>query len=564
MKQIWRFKNSLRVKICIVIIVILAPLNIMLIIMGQHSMRNVLEELLSSYSHELEVYVTRLDAELENVQHQVERLIRKPWANITPGSQGGEMARYNAWKELDEIRNSQDLIDVAYLKIDEDGQIICTRNTEKVSLSDEMKIKSFLLSSEMEIYHPEILKLVNINGENYLMTSVACYGYSFGFLTKIKTLLNNMYVVKNFESEKFYWADDKEQIFSENSNIEIDLKKQLQILEISGRKDEYYVLYKTADQMPFGLVRMISAHEVKMSVPQADRYLGIFSVLSFILVPAMFLAMRHYVLRPMDHLNLGMKEVEKENLGYRLEKEKSSDEFRHMNDVFNHMVERIHTLKIEAYEKDIEKLKIETINLRLQINPHLLINSLNMIYSLAQLKNFQLVSQFTLNLVKYFRYSLKQNDTLVTLASEMDFVKNYLDIQRIRFPDAFTNVYSIEEGLEQVLIPPLMIQNFVENSIKYALKMEDSIEIIIIAVSSGNNVFISIVDTGNGMEKNILEKIRKGEILEDENGLHIGISNLRKRLKLFYGTQADFSMTSAPGEGTQIWIKLPKQYNTAR
>lgn len=108
-------------------------------------------------------------------------------------------------------------------------------------------------------------------------------------------------------------------------------------------------------------------------------------------------------------------------------------------------------------------------NLRLQVNPHMLLNSFNMIYSLAQSRNFQCIQEYSLLLVEYFRYALKETDHFVTLDREMDFVENYISIQKIRFPGAFTSVHNIQEECMQALVPPLLIENFVENAMKYAL-----------------------------------------------------------------------------------------------
>jgi len=180
-----------------------------------------------------------------------------------------------------------------------------------------------------------------------------------------------------------------------------------------------------------------------------------------------------------------------------------------------------------------------------------------MIYNLAQSKNFKSIQDYARHLSDYFRYALRQDERLVTLEAEMNFVLSFLEVQKIRFPGAFTSVYSIDDGLEDELVPPLLIENFVENSIKYGLRLGSVIEIIIVIRKQDDRLLISICDTGNGMPADILDKLREGEIVEDKAGQHIGIWNIRRRLKLFYGGAAVLSITSAAGEGTQVWIELP-------
>ena len=125
-----------------------------------------------------------------------------------------------------------------------------------------------------------------------------------------------------------------------------------------------------------------------------------------------------------------------------------SSEFQYIYDTFNQMAREIGLSR----EKDIKMYQAQLDNLRLQVNPHMLLNSFNMIYSLAQMRNFECIQEFSMYLVEYFRYVLKETDALVPLEKEMHFVESYTGIQKIRFPGAFTSVYKMEEGLEHAKI----------------------------------------------------------------------------------------------------------------
>ncbi len=154
-----------------------------------------------------------------------------------------------------------------------------------------------------------------------------------------------------------------------------------------------------------------------------------------------------------------------------------------------------------------------------------------MIYSLAQSKNYPVILEYVRRLADYFRYALRQNGDLVPLAAEMSFVQNYLEVQKIRFPDAFTVSYAIDEGLEDALTPPLLIQNFVENSIKHGLKLGDVTEVAIEVRRQGDAMVITVSDTGSGIAPEILEKLTNGEIIENKTGRRIGVWNCRRRLR---------------------------------
>lgn len=549
--------GSLRVKLILIICAVLVPVNILLITFAQYMINNVSQTLISSYEHELELYMVQMDDDFENIEQELQKLMTQNWPDLNPASNNYEFARNTVWQILRNARQNHERVDAAYLKTNWDNWTGITRNIETTTFSEEYILREYFQTADLKAYHPYVFEIVDIGNLKYVVVNINYYNYSFGFLMKVSGLFDDLYNIRSSDHEQIYLADSKGNIVSEDTDFKVDLQSGRQMLKINGESREYQVIRFASGIMEYETVRLIPMNILGSAVPQMDRVLQFFSIASLALIPIILLAIRKMVLQPMNVLNQGMREIEKENIDFRLPEEEFSTEFQYMNETFNRMVDQIHTLKIEAYEQDIEKLKMEATNLRLQINPHLLLNSLNMIYSLAQSKNYQVITQYTENLMEYFRYSLRQNDELVKLSAEMSFVKHYLDIQKIRFPDAFTSTYEIEDGLDEALVPPLIIENFVENSMKYALKMGDTIEIIIVVASRDNFITISIIDTGNGIQPEILEKLKHGEPVVNRTGNHIGILNCRRRLRLFYGDESEMSISSKEGVGTQIWMRFP-------
>lgn len=549
--------NSLETKLICIICLVLIPINLLLLYTSNRMILNVQRELVQSYEDELAIYMTRIDDDLMNVDKQVKMLMGENWSALSENSKEQELTRYQFWKKLQDAREDLELTDAAYLKTNWDDWAVVTYDVNVMDYTAAEQLKAFLTEHDMEAYHPYQFEVVDDGTDRYLVDNINYFDYSFGFLIKPDTILDGIRSMNGFSGEHFYLTDKDGRVVSEDTRLSFQLGKTQQNVIIDGTEEKYMVISCPSSVADYYLVRVIPYEQIRAAIPQLERVIQIFGFLCLLLIPVMIIAIRALVLKPLNELKKGMHEVENENLDYRLAEEESSSEFKHINHVFNSMVSQINDLKIEAYETDIEKLKMETTNLRLQINPHMLLNSLNMIYSLAQSKNYDVITQYTMSLVQYFRYSLRSNDELVPLGSEMQFVKNYLDIQKIRFPGTFTHVYEMDEDLDDVLIPPLLIQNFVENSIKYALKMGEVIEIIVIAKNDGEKMSISILDTGNGIRPEVLEKLRRGEKVEDNIGTHIGIWNCRRRLKIFYGEDAEMTISSAVGEGTQVWMKLP-------
>ena len=263
------------------------------------------------------------------------------------------------------------------------------------------------------------------------------------------------------------------------------------------------------------------------------------------------------VLDPARKLRDAMHEIQLEHLDFRLHDTfyRNSEDMQYLFDTFDEMADEIEASR----EKDKKMYQAEMDNLRLQVNPHMLLNSLNTIYSLAQMKKFEAIQEYALHLVDYFRYALRRNDNLVTVEQELDFIKTYIEIQKIRYPGLLSFVYAIGKECGEASVPPLLIQNFVENSVKYAVKPGRVTEILLNVNRRDDRLEISVTDTGTGMKPEILEALRTGEPFVDAMGQkHIGIWNCRRRIEVFYNEAPNISIVSGQG-GTQIFLDVPYQ-----
>lgn len=263
------------------------------------------------------------------------------------------------------------------------------------------------------------------------------------------------------------------------------------------------------------------------------------------------------VLDPGKKLRKAMREIQMDHLDFRLRDNfyRNSENMQYLFDTFDEMADKIEASR----EKDKKMYQAEIDNLRLQVNPHMLMNSLNTIYSLAQMKKFEAIQEYALHLVDYFRYALRRNDNLVTVGQELEFIKTYMEIQKIRYPGLLSFVYAISPECQMAMVPPLLIQNFVENSVKYAVKPGRVTEILLDVNHQENRLQISVTDTGTGMKPEILEALRSGEPFVDVMGQkHIGIWNCRRRIEVFYNETPNISIISGQG-GTQVFLDIPYQ-----
>ncbi len=299
------------------------------------------------------------------------------------------------------------------------------------------------------------------------------------------------------------------------------------------------------------LVTLLDEAEILDSLPFMQKYTYLVTILLICLIILMFLLIRRIVTTPLRQLTRAMSRIQNGDLDHRLQLKAASNEIQIVNNAFNRMIDQIQNLKINVYEESLKAQRSQLRNLQLQIRPHFLINSLNMIYNAVE-NNFKpLATKLILHSVDYFRYMVKVDEDFVPLNEELDHVRTYLEIQSIRYPDMFTYSIDADQRVEDVLVPPLIIQTFVENSIKYAMMITSTVHISITVTSYEIDfvpyVSLTISDTGSGYPDAILDILQRNGRIVDAGGGHIGIRNAIRRMELLFHGEAKWKFYNDNG-----------------
>lgn len=266
-----------------------------------------------------------------------------------------------------------------------------------------------------------------------------------------------------------------------------------------------------------------------------------------------------WVLHPVHMLTHALEQLRGGDLKVRIPDDAMLDEFREMMTAFNDMVEEIDDLKIENYEKQLSRQKLEALYLKQQITPHFMINCLNTIYQLTENNHADLARQMLQNLSVHLRYTLSSGQT-VSLLEELKLVKNYVELSSIRYPGALRLLPSCEESLQNATVVPLMLLNFVENTVKYEVVMGKVLDIHIDVTAREKNqctrLHICIWDTGRGFSENMLAVLQNLDTYVNSEQEHIGITNVVLRLRQIF-PDAAFTFCNRSGAGAQITIDFP-------
>ena len=190
--------------------------------------------------------------------------------------------------------------------------------------------------------------------------------------------------------------------------------------------------------------------------------------------------------------------------------------------------------------------------LRYQLNPHFLFNTLNSISTLVLLKQTERANAMLSRLSSFLRYTLANEATAnVTLAQEVETLKLYLEIEKMRFEDRLRPRFDIDPRCAKARLPSLLLQPLVENAIKYAVTpKEEGAEIAVSARLAGDRVQIAVSDTGPGVH---------GTKLRPSLSTGVGLANIRDRLAQAFGPDHRFETRSNRGGGFGVEIEIPFQ-----
>ncbi|MFN3459058.1 MAG: sensor histidine kinase [Novosphingobium sp.] len=218
-------------------------------------------------------------------------------------------------------------------------------------------------------------------------------------------------------------------------------------------------------------------------------------------------------------------------------------------------------LQVEEQNDQLMRLEAQATSaqlamLRYQLNPHFLFNTLNSISTLVLLKQTEPANAMLSRLSSFLRYTLVNEPTArVTVAQEIETLKLYLDIERMRFEERLRTEFRIDDAVRNGLMPSLLLQPLVENAIKYAVSpMEYGAEITVEAQLVGPMLRVTVSDTGPGLPAGTDPSSVFG-VSSDSTG--IGLANIRDRLVQAYGENQRFDISNRPEGGFQVVLELP-------
>lgn len=379
------------------------------------------------------------------------------------------------------------------------------------------------------------------------------------------TTKNSEYLVKSvhYEGKIIYAVISSEDILKPLKKLNIGNNGKLSLKEPNNIPSENYLIHAQNEKthLPFDIYVLVDYAEVFRNITLLEVFLSAVPIIITILSIIIILYIRQWMIKPITRLTERLSQFGESIPPSEFFISESILEIDKANDKLNKVIFDMQELKIREYHSQLELKKIELNYLKNQIRPHFYLNMLSMIHSMLQTKNYKEIEDLTILTSNYLRHLFMANQDFSELKDEVQHIKDYLEIQRIRYGNNIHFSLDYNSDLQNTLVPSLLLQTFIENTIKHGFSFQDLFKILLsikkVKTENSDYIQICIEDNGPGFSEEILSKLNQKQSLITEDGHHIGITNTIERLNLLYPNDYTITFKNNEEGGAKILLLIP-------
>lgn len=379
------------------------------------------------------------------------------------------------------------------------------------------------------------------------------------------TTKNSEYLVKSvhYEGKIIYAVISSEDILKPLSKLNIGNNGKLSLKEPNNIPSENYLIHAQNEKthLPFDIYVLVDYAEVFRNITLLEVFLSAVPIIITILSIIIILYIRQWMIKPITRLTERLSQLGDSIPPSEFFISEGILEIDKANDKLNKVIFDMQELKIREYHSQLELKKIELNYLKNQIRPHFYLNMLSMIHSMLQTKNYKEIEELTILTSNYLRHLFMANQDFSELKDEVQHIKDYLEIQRIRYGNSIYFSLDYNSDLQNTLVPSLLLQTFIENTIKHGFSFQDLFTILLsikkVKTENSDYIQICIEDNGPGFSEEILSKLNQKQSLITEDGHHIGITNTIERLNLLYPNDYTITFENNGEGGAKILLLIP-------
>ncbi|WP_019240832.1 MULTISPECIES: cache domain-containing sensor histidine kinase [Bacillus] len=387
-------------------------------------------------------------------------------------------------------------------------------------------------------------------------------------------MLRNIFSLMEHNQRNFIMVDDKGSFiyssqFQQNTTalkIEPSALKSI-LAEENGQlytkinNKAVYVNFVTSKYSGWKVIQYINSTDVTEKSAFIGRIILLVAASSALLATVLMFFISSRVSKPIIHLSKQVRLIGTGDFTVDL-KTSRNDEIGTLYHGFNKMVSDLKSFVERIASAKAKQKEAQLIALHSQINPHFLANTLESIQMKAVLNDQRELGEMIGTLGHLFRLHTKIDQDLVPLKTELEYVRLYFKLQKMRYANNIDYHEIIENGCENLLVVRFMLQPIVENALKYGLERQtEQIEVSVIVFLSDEGLVIEIHDNGVGMDQDTLMKLNQN-LFQDHYTIttnHIGTKNVHERIRLHFGEEYGLQIYSSRVDGTIVMIRIPVQ-----
>ena len=336
------------------------------------------------------------------------------------------------------------------------------------------------------------------------------------------------------------------------------------VIEAAYQNEEYLVFFQKLPVGDWILISEVTESDLFSRANHLQRNLLLMSALVFLITIIASFILSNNITRPLGKLAKAMGFIERGDFSgakrFMPTIKSQNNEVGYLINVTEHTIDQLQHLIETEYEANLRRKDAEYKALLLQINPHFLNNTLEIIGSLALQGKMKEVMNVSIYLGKMLRYSLNSKSNIVQISEEINYIKSYTDILKLRYEDMITIQFEVGDDTKSFPIIKFILQPLVENAVKYSFIEKNYADIFIKTEKVGNQICLAVEDKGIGMTKvmisDLLNQDDESFNVLDSKGNSIGLRNVLGRLKLYYGNDFSFQIDSKKNEGTKITLLI--------
>jgi len=352
------------------------------------------------------------------------------------------------------------------------------------------------------------------------------------------------------------WQDNEYGILSHQLQRTADS----QMIQIDDRK--FLTSYNWSAGTGWTVLAIVPMENFSKGISKISFWTAILIIVGVVVAALLSILLSYGFTSRIRKLNRQVRSLQMDELRINIDKV-NFDEIGYLSHSFRQLVGRVRVLVEEVLTTKLLKQEAEIKALQSQINPHFLYNVLESIRMTVKQGDLEQVESSLVSLGYVFRNQLIQADDSILLRKELEFLDQYLHIQKLRFGDKLDVEFNVQPGTEEILIPRMILQPLVENALTHGRSPHDfTVQLTIRIYTDVNKLVIEMIDEGAGMSEERLSEVLEGLKVGFVSDHRIGLANVYQRIRHIYKEQGQMSIDSWEGAGTMITLRIPLPDNS--